>query len=356
MTFHRITGTASALAAGVLIQTLASAGSASIGLTAASSAVAPVGLLPPTTVASPGPSSGPGMTPLPGQYAIYARQTHGTVGSFVDLETFFTAADGGGQTTDAITFNCLGTIGASQKFTLWKGTAYYAIQTANGDFMTAANGGGLTTNALQTFSTGIVDEGLFSVAPQSGHTYSPHFALGTTRGYFLTAILNDNYEEDTIHTDATKVGAWELFDLIKCGNPGTGSTYSFSASSDSEFLTATDGGGHVGSTALGIDEQNDASYAVAFTPIRQADGSYALQTSGDYYLTAIGGGVAGAEYRTDIQQVGNWQKFTLIPNNDDCTTYIKTPAGTYLSQSGGHIVNEASTSNATRWRMYVMAF
>jgi hypothetical protein len=303
------------------------------------------------TFTTGGASSGPGFAPLPGQYAIIP--TH--------LDTYLTAVNGGGETTGAIKLG--GGIEPSQKFTLWAdpgGSPYYAVQTENGDFLTAVNGGGLTTNALQTSATGIVDEGLFAVIPQSGTHQSPHYAFKLTRGFYLTAVGNS---ADPIHTDATRVGDWELFDLNKCGDPGTGSTYSFEAAGHNGFLTAAGGGRSAAQNAL-YPDFIDLDYTVAFTLIRQDDGTYALKTSSGYYVTANAGGLAGAGYRTDTPQVGDWEKFTLIANDSDCTSYIRTPRGTFLSivaaddptQPHNIIDNAADISHATRWRMWVMAF
>jgi hypothetical protein len=99
-----------------------------------------------------------------------------------------------------------------------------------------------------------------------------------------------------------------------------------------------------------------------FTLIRQSDGTYAFQTSSGYYLTANGGGAAG-DFRTDAPQVGNWQKFTLTPNNA-CTYYVQAYNGYYLGitvgiMPDGTYINVPNTtsdiSQAVRWRLLVYA-
>ena len=43
------------------------------------------------------------------------------------------------------------------------------------------------------------------------------YGLLTTNGHYLTAVGGGGRTTDTIHTDATRVGAWEKF-TVSCGH------------------------------------------------------------------------------------------------------------------------------------------
>lgn len=186
------------------------------------------------------------------------------------------------------------------------------------------------------------------------------------RGNFLTAVGHGGHNSgDTIHSDATVAKDWEMFDLLKIGDPGTNSTYSFqglySYGGSGGFLSATGGGRRDDRYALQMGV--GSGYELAFTLIRQDDGTYGFKTSSGYYVTANAGGLPGAGYRTDTPQVSNWEKFTIIPNETDCTSHIKTYNGTYLSMVTGQppsppnvLDNVADVTKATRWKLWLMAF
>jgi hypothetical protein len=298
--------------------------------------------------------------PLPGYFAIAmhndARPAY-----------YMTANGAGGDATDAIHTDATA-VNDWEKFRLINGGVEdpnFSIMTLNGHFLTAVGGGGRTSNAIITTETWAQEWENFKLIPQAGTGFSPHFALQTSGGYFVTALGHGGQNTgDIVHTDAQVAKDWEMFDLLKIGDPGTHLTYSFeglNSSGTSLFLNATDGGRHSDSASLTL--QPGPGYMLAFTPIRQDDGAYALQTSSGYYVTAIGGGLPGVGYRTDTPEVNNWEKFRLIPNEVDCTTHIQTHTGTYISILGRRrrdsplvIDNVADASRATRWRLWVMAF
>ena len=95
---------------------------------------------------------------------------------------------------------------------------------------------------------------------------------------------------------------------------------------------------------------------ISWTLLKQADGTYAFQTTSGYILTANAGGVPGAGFRTDTatDQIGNREKFTLV-DNGDFTAHIKTHVGTYLRATGSEIRSVTDVSNATRWRFWVFS-
>ena len=299
---------------------------------------------------------------LPGSYAISMTKDA--------FHTYYiTAVAEGGRTTDVIHTDAT-VIKAWEKFRFINGgptDPYFSIQTLAGYFLSAVNSGGLTANAITSAATSVGDWELLAFKPQSGLSYTPHFAIQTTRGYFLTAVGHGGHNSgDTIHSDATVAKDWEMFDFIKIGDPGTNSTYSFqglySYGGSGGFLRAPGGGRRNDSSALIVDPGGEG-YTLAFTLIRQDDGTYALKTSSGYYVTANAGGLPGAGYRTDTPEVNNWEKFTIIPNETDCTSHIRTYNGTYLSIVTGQppqppnvLDNVVDIAKATRWRLWVMAF
>ena len=280
---------------------------------------------------------------------------------------FMTAVGGGGRSTEVIhtdatapkaweTFRLIGQAGDS----------HFAIQTLNGHFLTAVDGGGRTSGAITTVATEVQAWELFSFRPVSGAGASPHFAIQTPKGTFVTALGHGGLNSgETLHTDATAAKDWEMFDFLKIGDPGTNATYRFDGLPTpgvaGGFLGVTDGGRHAERSSL--TPKLGPEYTMGITLIRQADGTYALKTASGYYITANAGGLVGAGYRTDTPQVNNWEKFTLVADEGDATTRIKTYSGTYLSIVPGHppdppliIDNVADLARATRWRLWVMAF
>jgi hypothetical protein len=292
------------------------------------------------------------LLPLSGEFLI---QTH--------LKgRYLTAVGGGGKASDAIHTDATQPR-AWEKFRLWvdaQTTQYYALQTVNGHFLTANNGGGLISNAIQSTVTVLINGwGLFKLIPQSPF---PSYAIQTIRGYFLTAVGGGGHNtDDAIHTNATTVAEWEKFNLFRCGDFGSGSTYGVQAWGGNvinPWLTASGGGRFPGPNAL--TALGGPPYMISWTLLKQSDGSYAFQTASGGILTAINGGLVGGGFRTDTEmdQIGNWEKFTLI-DNGDCTYYIKTYAGTYLTASNAPpddlIITVPDMSKATRWRFWVFS-
>jgi hypothetical protein len=265
---------------------------------------------------------------------------------------------GGGKSTDVIHTDAIRPL-AWEKFRLWVDTQtkqYYAFQTVNGHFLTAVDAGGRITDTIHSDATVISAWEMFKLIPQSPF---PSYAIQTLRGYFLTAVGGGGHAGgDTIHTDAIEVAEWEKFYLFRCGDFGSGSTYGIQAwggNTLNNWLTATGGGDRADHalTTLG----GAIPFEISWTLIRQDDGSYAFQTASGGILTANEGGSAGG-FRTDtgIDQIGNWERFTLI-DHGDCTHYIKTYSGNYLTASGAppdeHVITVADINNATRWRFWV---
>jgi len=300
------------------------------------------------TSVSNGTSQSPGMAPLPGQFAFQAKRG------------FLTAVGGGGRTTDVIHTDASNPR-AWEKFRLWfnaNSGPYYAIQTVNGHFLTALNNGGQIANAIQSSSTTIVDEALFNLVPETGARVSFRaYAIQTVRGYFITAVGGGGKNiGETIHTDARTVGSWEEFNLFRCGDLGSGSTYGIETGAPGAFfnisnwIAAAGGGQNAGPNALVTNDLITSH--LTFTLLRQPDGSYAMQTASGYFVTANGGGAPGQGFRTDAAQIGSREKFTYV-DNGDCTGYLKTYDGNYVSAPANSITTVSDIARASRWRFWV---
>jgi hypothetical protein len=273
-------------------------------------------------------------------------------------QTYLTAVDGGGRTTNVIHTDAK-QIGSFEKFRLQG--AYgpfrdqYVIQTVNGNYLTAVLGGGLSA---------VVDPGgqptdvIHTDAKQIGSWEKFRFGLDqqgwrntilTIDGHYLTAVGGGGKITDAIHTDAVKADNWEYFFVWKCGDLGSGYQYTIFAADGPVF--AYGGGGRVAtfadvfvSGAIGLlTDYNlrpvpfDNNWQ-KFRLIQQSDGSYALQTSnGINYVTAIrGGGLSsGGQFYddlvTDRTQVQAWERFRFV-DHGDCTYAIQTVSGYYLGK------------------------
>jgi hypothetical protein len=290
-----------------------------------------------------------GLQELEGQFAFMTTPK----------DNFLTAVGGGGRTTDVIHTDA--TIPRSwEMFRLWSTnvSGFYGIQTVNGHFVTAVAAGGRTTDTIHTDATVVASWELFAPVPlsypQSG------FGLKTIRGFFLTAVGGGGHNSgDTIHTDATVAKGWESFLPYRAGHFGTGSTYGIQIwggnASDEQnlrgWMFVNVGGGDPGPGALWLTEEGEVN-EISWTLLKQADGTYALQTANGTVLSAIDGGAPGAGFRSDIpvSAIGNNEKFTLI-DNGDMTVWIKTFVGTYISLGSGVVAGVSNISRALKFRL-----
>jgi hypothetical protein len=301
-------------------------------------------------------------------------------GEFV-LQTYkgnyITAVNGGGRTTNVLHTDAA-QIGTWEKFRILGGalSGQYNLQTLKGNFLTAVNGGGSTSDAVHTDATKIGSWEQFRFNPDQ---YGWRRSIQTVNGHFLTAVGGGGKTSDAIHADAVRAGNWEEFYIWKCGDLGSGHSYTISAVTEPYgFIFAYGGGGRVVTRAdvfvvgaLGILTDYTKHPAPfddtwqRFRLIRQSDGSYAIQTSNSVnYVTAIrGGGLASGtatwdDLVTDRTRVQAWEKFRFI-EQANCTYVIQTVSGQYLGKSGaapGTAVGVFSTnvtdvSNATKFRL-----
>ena len=279
-------------------------------------------------------------------------------------QTFVTATGGGGHTTDAIHTDA--TVPRSWEwFRLWteEGSEFYALQTIDGHFVTAVGAGGRTTDTIHTDATAVAGWELFvptRVFDANGKFWG--FALKTTKGFFLTAVGGGGHNSgDTIHTDATVAKSWETFLTYRSSQFGTGSTYGiqiWGGNGPGEadlrgWMVAHNGGGDLGPYALWLAEEGSYPVELSWTLLKQADGTYALQTYSGTVLSATGGGapgVGGFRSDTPVDSIGNSEKFTL-EDQGDFTVCIKTINGTYISIGEGIAAGQSWINRALKFRL-----
>lgn len=133
-------------------------------------------------------------------------------------------------------------------------------------------------------------------------------SIQTNNGHYLTAVGGGGRTNDVLHTDATRVGAWENFRLIDTGE-GSPIRYGIQTN-NGHFLTAVGGGGRVSDVI-----HSDATQLQAwekFTLIALGGGEYAIQTVNGHYLTAVGaGGLVTDAIHTDATWIQAWEKFRI---------------------------------------------
>jgi len=281
---------------------------------------------------------------------------------------YLTAVGGGGRTTDVIHTDAIAPR-AWEEFRFWVDSTthqIYAFQTETGNFITAVDAGGLTTDAIHSDAMVISTWEMFHLLPQSS---LPNFAIQTLRGFFLTAVGGGSHNSgDTIHTDALKALEWERFNIFRRLDFGTGSTYGIVSAVNPKapgvvngWLTAVDGGGQSGGNSLTLAV--GAPFWLYWTLLKQDDGTYALQTASGRVLTANDGGLPGAGFRTDTppDQIGNFEKFTIVDNGEgsNFTAVIKTYAGTYLTMNPARpelsIETDWDAKQAISWQFQVFS-
>lgn len=134
-----------------------------------------------------------------------------------------------------------------------------------------------------------------------------------------------------IHTDATRIGNWETFDIEPIGNG-----YYIIRTFNGGLLTAVGGGGKI-NDVLHTDAVHAGQWE-KFLLVRQADGSYAIKTISNYYLNAVnGGGLNRANaLHSDARNIGSWEKFRIV-NLSNGYYAIQTINGNYLTAVNGGV-------------------
>jgi hypothetical protein len=236
----------------------------------------------------------------------------------------------------------------------------YAFQTATGNFITAVDAGGRITDTIHSDATVISTWEMFQLLQPFGLPWST-WAVQTLRGFFLTAVGGGGHDSgDTIHTDALKVLEWEEFTILRRLDFGTGSTYLIYAVGGGAPLCPAGGGGLPGGADT-IVLWILSPLWLPWTLLKQGDGTYALQTVSGNILTAIDGGLPGAGFRTDKSpmDIGNFEKFTIEDNpHGTFTARIKTYSGTYLAYGPSYpypIVTVPNAGDALNWQFLVLS-
>ena len=121
------------------------------------------------------------------------------------------------------------------------GSAYNCVLKTlkTGNYLTAVGAGGRTTDVIHTDATRIGAWETFTFVLTGDNQYG----IRTSKGYYLTAVGGGGRVTDVIHSDATQLQAWEKFTLFELeGNVVTLQTI------DGHYLSAVDGGGRVSDT------------------------------------------------------------------------------------------------------------
>jgi hypothetical protein len=131
-------------------------------------------------------------------------------------------------------------------------------------------------------------------------------ALQTINGHFLTAVGGGGRTTDVLHTDATRIAAWEKFTLVDAGNGAFGLR-----TVSGRYLTAVGGGGRITDVL-----HSDAVHLQAwekFTPHALGNGYFAIATVHGHYLTATGGGGKRTDaMHSDATRIDAWEKFKFV--------------------------------------------
>lgn len=275
-----------------------------------------------------------------GSYLLSATNGGGDISDDA-IQTRFKYSLGSGLTTPSV-------IGAYELFNVFKGsTDQVAFQTVNGNFITAVSGGGRITDVLHTDAVNVAAWEEFRIVT-TGSSGAFSLSIQTNSNNFLTAVGLGGQTANAIHSNATTIGTWETFFIRKFGDLRIGDSQYFIVDTNKNQAIAARGGG--GQTQNTIQYFGTESAWARFTLVPQSNGSYALRTINDNYVTAVNGG--GLDYgstnsdniHTDATIVGTWEQFRFIPS-DDGSYIIQTVDGHYLGKRtfGGAAEGEYST-------------
>lgn len=132
-------------------------------------------------------------------------------------------------------------------------------------------------------------------------------SIQTITGNYLTAVGGGGRLNDVLHTDATRVGAWEKFVLIDSQSGDSVIDYGI-RTNNGRYLTAVGGGGRITDVI-----HSDATQLRAWEKFKLhslGSGWYAIQTISGHYLTAVGGGGRISDaIHSDATVVNAWEKF-----------------------------------------------
>jgi hypothetical protein len=146
-------------------------------------------------------------------------------------------------------------------------------------------------------------------------------ALKTLDGHYLTVVNggglggpNAGPTASALHTDATKVGPWETFEIV-----WTDATHFGIRTSRGHYVTAVNGGGVGGPNNASSPVHTDASRCGPWERLLLnydfSSGRATLQTPSGQFVTAVNGGGFGGPnnvpIHTDATVLGPWETFSL---------------------------------------------
>jgi hypothetical protein len=146
-------------------------------------------------------------------------------------------------------------------------------------------------------------------------------ALKTLNGNYLTMVNggglggpNSGPGAVALHTDATRVGPWEVFQL-----EWIDADHFAIKTINGNYLTAVNGGGVGGPNSASCPVHTDAtasgSWERLYLSYNHKTGQATIQTADGHYLTAVNGGGGGGPNTTPVHSdaiaIGPWEKFTL---------------------------------------------
>src|SRR5438132_1185015 len=206
------------------------------------------GVTPSQPIVPAAPAPTPGLSALPGEFALETFVGSGIVSDTLVQTPFgstgvtmtgpgtphyLTAVSGGGVCCGALHTDAR-KVASWERFKLLRyGNGQYVIGTSRGYYLAAGNGGGMGPNgndwALFTTETTISnnDYAKFRLLQQQD---SGTYAIQTPNGInYITAVGGGGRTTDVVHTDATQVRDWEKWRLVKAGDLGSGYCYGIQA-------------------------------------------------------------------------------------------------------------------------------
>lgn len=144
----------------------------------------------------------------------------------------------------------------------------------------------------------------------------PQIAFVAVGGNFITVVNNGNLggNNTALWSTATSVGPYEKFTIVPIAqNQGTFAIQTASG----QLISATNGGGMGGPNDATCPVHTDATAIGSWESLmleQQDDGTYAIATTGGFYLTAVNGGGLQDQsqpIQTCVTVAGPWETFTM---------------------------------------------
>ena len=200
-------------------------------------------------------------TTLPGARTIALTGASTEQGDIMNVKTKLSRA--AGIAVAAMGMATLGLAGAASASTAQPagnptvGPQTCSIQTVDGHYLTAVGGGGRTTDVIHTNATRVGAWEKFTLIDSGDGSPVIHYGLRTSAGYYLTAVGDGGRTTDVIHSNATWLQGWEKFQFNSLGY----GWFDIQVG-DGHYLTAVNGGGlssgdtlHTNATRVGAWEE-----------------------------------------------------------------------------------------------------